>query len=165
MIPDEKLDYDYHLNFYLNLGLLTGNARNDRPYHEKAQYQHALCVCDAILGVHIEAVAVSEKFSNEEGRFQLRFGVSRRAKAIWVSLRNLLGVVNPEHSEPLLSEQVEEVARDLNVIYIYIRGALDNFAWCLRSLCTEVTRKLPPMKVGLFVEESRMKIYRKLPNL
>ncbi len=82
---------------------------------------------------------------------QLRFGAARRTKFIWLSLRQLLGLIPPDRTEPLPSDDVDEAARDLNVIYINIRGTLDNFAWCLVYLFgEEKTRRFPPMKIHLF---------------
>src|ERR1700687_5755736 len=125
-ISDEDLEYDHHLEFYKRLGHLTGDPKEDAHWHREAEYMHFLCVSDAIRDVQEDAVVLSEKVTNPEANLQLRFGVARRTKFIWYSQRNIVDLIR-EREEPLPLESVEEVARDLNVIYINIRGTLDNF--------------------------------------
>lgn len=154
IISDEQLDYETHLAFYKNLGGLTGDPERDRYWHQQAEYLHALSVSDAIRDMHIQTVILAQGIGNKEADFQLRFGVARRTKFIWISLKNIIRLIHPEREQPLLQDQVEEAARDLNVIYINIRGALDNFAWLLVELFGEErTRKLPPTQIGLFGEK------------
>jgi len=53
-------------------------------------------------------------------------------------------------------DDVEEVAGDLNTIYINIRGTLDNFAWSLRNtLGSENCRRLTPIKVQGILERPK----------
>jgi hypothetical protein len=154
MISDEQLDYKSHIAFYENIGGLTGDPKRDRYWYQQAEYLHALSVCDAVLDTHIKAVSLAQEIGNTGADFQLRFGVARRAKFIWLSLRNIIRLMHPEREEPLLRDQVEEAARDLNVIYINIRGALDNFAWVLVDLFgDEKTRRLRPIQISLFGEK------------
>jgi hypothetical protein len=148
---DKQLDYQQHLEFYRRLGHLTGDAQRDAFWHRKAEETHCLYICNAILDVHIGAVALAQSIVDQEANLQLRFGVSRRTKFIWLSLRRLFQSLSPERTEPLIQDDVEQAAQDLNVIYINIRGTLDNFAWCLRALFGhEETRRLPPAQVHLF---------------
>lgn len=151
---DEAVEYDRHLDFYRRLGVLTGDEEKDAYWHRQAEYLHALSVCDAIRDAHIDATALSYTVKNAEADFHLRFGVARRTKFIWLSLRSIVGLIPPEREEPLKVDQVEEAARDLNVIYINIRGALDNLAWFLLEMFgQERTRKLSPIKISLFGKE------------
>lgn len=153
-ISDEQLEYKHHIKFYEKLGNLVGDDSRDRYWHQQAEYFHALSVCDGILDLYVNSIALAQKIGNSEADFQLRFGVARRAKFIWLSLRNLISLAHPEREEPLLHDQVEEAARDLNVIYINIRGVLDNYAALLVALLgSDQTRRLRPMQVALFGAE------------
>ncbi len=150
-INDEELDYEHHVACYAGMGLLTGDPEKDAHWHREAEYVHALSVCDAVRDALFAVVTLSQSVTNVEAQMQLRFGAARRTKFIWLSLRQLLGLIPPDRTEPLPSDDVDEAARDLNVIYINIRGTLDNFAWSLVNLFgEEKTQRLPPMKIDLF---------------
>jgi len=88
---DENLDFSHYLEFYKNLGLLTGDTKRDAELHRKAEYMHSLYICDAVRDMHIDAVGLSQNVKNTEAILQLRFGVARRAKFIWLSLRGRIG--------------------------------------------------------------------------
>jgi hypothetical protein len=154
VIANEELDYEHHVTFFRRLGALTGDPKQDAFCFRKAEHMHCLRVADAIRDVHLDVLPLSQAIENEEAGFQLRFGVGRRTKFIWLSLRKLFHIAEPERTEPLQMEELEEAAQCLNVIYINIRGTLDNLAWCLAYLFgDEKTRRLPPVKVHLFGAE------------
>jgi hypothetical protein len=150
MLHDFQLDYEDHLRVYQNMGALTGNAERDQYWHHEAQNIHTLHVMDAIRNVHIEAANFAAT-NNLEANLQLKFGVARRTKFIWLSLRSLYSLIQPDRKNPLPHDQVEQAAQDINVIYINIRGTLDNLAWFLLPLVggKDATR-LPPSRVSLF---------------
>ena len=150
-IGDENLDYEYHVAFYERLGLLIGDPEKDDHWYCEAKEKHAQTVSYAVREVFINAVEFSQKFNGTEAEIQLKFGVGRRTKFIWLSLQRLISLIPLDRNEPLPNVDVDEVERDLNVIYINIRGTLDNLAWCLVDLFgDEKTRDLPPIKVNLF---------------
>jgi hypothetical protein len=153
-VGNKELDYDHHLAFYKGLGFLVGHDKQDAYWHRQAEYLHVLSVCDAILDAHFAAITLAQSVISAEAKQQLNFGVGRRSKFIWLSLRNLLGLIHPERTDPLPHDEVEEAARDLNVIYINIRGTLDDFTWCLLDLFGEErTREIAlkaPATVNLF---------------
>jgi hypothetical protein len=150
-ISDDELRFDHHLEMYRRLGHLTGIAEQDTYWHRNAEYMHALCVVQAALDIQTDACLLFPKLRTKTGIANLRFGIGRRTKQIWLGLRTLLDVVHPEHTDPLQHESVEEVSRDLNVIYINIRGMLDNLAWCLAAeFGSGDAEKLAPMSVYLF---------------
>jgi hypothetical protein len=150
-ISNEQLSFDRHVEFFKGLGALTGDSKRDAHCYRQAEHMHALCITDAILDIHFQAASLAPNITSTDANFHMRFGVARRSKFIWLSFRGVLGLVPTDRTDPLPGEQVEEVARDLNVIYINIRGTLDNLAWLVRDLfAEEETRELPPMKVGLF---------------
>jgi hypothetical protein len=150
-ISDAQLNFAHHLDFFRNLGALTGDDLRDAHCYRQAEHMQVLCVTDAILDVHFSSATIAQSIDRSEANFQLRFGAARRTKFIWLSLRNILALVATDRTERLPGDQVEEVARDLSVIYINIRGILDNLAWLVVDLLAgDEARKLPPMKIGLF---------------
>src|SRR5271155_325295 len=112
-IRDEELGHEHHLAFYERLGHLTGDPKRDAYWHRQAEYMHALSVSDAIRDVIWEAVTLSQQVVDTEADLHLRFGVARRTKSIWLSLRRLLSLIHPEREEPLPGDSVDEAATDL----------------------------------------------------
>jgi hypothetical protein len=150
-ISDEQLSFNHHLDFFKKLGSLTGDLKRDAHCYRQAEHMHALCISDAIRDIHFESASLSQKIDSPDANFHLRFGIARRSKFIWLSLRGVMGIVATDRTEPLPMDQVEEVARDLNMIYINVRGTLDNLAWLVLYLfASDKTRNLAPMKIGLF---------------
>ncbi len=153
-ISDEELDFEHHIEFYRGLGFLTGNLKTDAHWHHEAECAHTLLVSDAVRDAIFTVVTLAQSVESEEAKTQLNFGVARRTKFIWLSLRRLFGLIAPDRNEPLPSDDVEKAAQDLNAIYINIRGTLDNLAWCLVDLfCEEKTQRLLPVKIDLFGAE------------
>ena len=154
IIRDEELEYEHNLARYSNLDLLTGDPERDAPWICEAKKNHAQTVSYAIRGVYTDAAVLGQRVDSAESKLQLKFGVARRTKFIWLSLQHLLGLIPPNRNEPLPNVDVDEVERDLNVIYVNIRGTLDNFARCLVDLIgDENTQKLPPISIDLFGKE------------
>jgi hypothetical protein len=153
-ISDEQLNFECHLEFYKRLGHLTGDPKKDAYWHRQAEYIQALCVSDAIRDIPQDALSLSQKIVDGDANLHLRFGVARRARTMWLCLRSLIELIHPEREDPLPLDDLDKVDRDLNVIYINIRGTLDNFAWCLQSLLgSEKTKRLAPVNVQLFGDQ------------
>lgn len=149
---NQEVDFDCYIARYQRH--FTGNPEMDAYFRHTAEHLHALNVCDAIIDSFTSIVRLSQSVTSIEAKTQLRFGAAPRTKFIWLSLRNLIRLAPPERIEPLLLDDVDEVARDLNVIYINIRGTLDNLAWALIDLFgDERTKRLPAMSVHLFGKE------------
>jgi hypothetical protein len=81
-ISDSQLDFDHHLDFFRNLGSLTGDRKRDAHCYREAEYMHALCVSDAIRDLHIDSATHAQTIGSPEANFQLRFGIARRSKFI-----------------------------------------------------------------------------------
>jgi hypothetical protein len=54
--------------------------------------------------------------------------VGRRLRMILVAYRSVFDTIAPDRKEPLPLNEMAAVSRDLNIIYINICGALDNYA-------------------------------------
>lgn len=154
MVSVEELDFDLHLSDLKKNKLLTGDPKIDAPRHRNAEYLHSLSVWDALRDVHLSAVSMGPLLKPVGASTYMVQGIARRSKFIWLSLRTLLDLVDPKRDQPLAHDDVETVAQNLNSIYINIRGALDNFAWCCVELyCDETAKRLvlaSPASVSFF---------------
>ena len=71
--------------------------------------------------------------------------------AIWTAFRGIYQLIPPDRNEPLMPDDGNETSNDLNAIYINIRGAMDNFAWCLQYILGDANSlNLLPAQIGLF---------------
>ncbi len=131
--PSEQIRYSEVLRSVFG-GLLVGDAERDAWVTSEAQELHGRMVVDSIRDVSIQAVILSQAKLPEEAVFHLRYGLSVRAKFIWIALRRIMEIAPPGAIEALPIESVETLANDLNSLYVNLRGALDNVAWAIRAL-------------------------------
>lgn len=131
MISDAELTFEYHLRTAGEPDLLSGENEHNAYMFRSAEEDHSLCVQDAVIDLSTRALVLSDQLSNQDAKYQMRFGVCRRTKFIWLSLRELHYSVHPERTDPLSMDEVEAGAKALNEIYINIQGTLDNFSRCL----------------------------------
>lgn len=129
-MPAESLEFEDHLRNY-ELFIRGVNSENDRYFTAKAQKMHALVVSDALRDVFLASVSVSAELSSNEAVFFLQFGVARRLRMMWDAYRWIIFNISPNRKQPLSQELVNGATRDLNILYINIRGIIDNFAWAL----------------------------------
>lgn len=149
MFRENELDFERQLDRYRMW--LTGEPANDRYWYHQAQDMQALIVAEALRDLMAAAVMYSSRVQDGEPLAHLRYGVGRRSKTLWLSIRNLTRLVPPDREAPMPQEEVDEAARDLNVIYINIRGLMDNLAWAIvHQFGSAKTRALKPASVGLF---------------
>ena len=82
--------------------------------------------------------------------YYLRLGATRRLLMMWHAYSNVLHVASLDRKEPLTSEESRQLTQDLNVIYVNIRGTLDNLCWALLHEHASDKLRLNPLEVGLF---------------
>jgi len=142
-----RLEYGHYASIFS--ALLRGDPARDGVWHRKAERLHALGVNDQLVEVMTRAIHVAQAYEGSDAAHQLTHGFGRRLKFIWLSMRSLISVCPPDRTKPMSSDEVEKTARDLNVIYINIRGCLDNLAWALPSVLNH-GGPIQPMAVDLF---------------
>lgn len=148
----EELDIDYHRQKYAAF-ITTVNTKTATYFTHQALQSHSLVVKNALNDAQTLAVMIAEKLS-EQARYYILYGAARRLEMMRVSYCDILRCIATDRTEPLTSDEEATVERALNVIYINVRGVLDNYAWCLfHQTMTDKTRKLVPAKVGLFSKE------------
>jgi hypothetical protein len=154
MIPDAHLSYEHHIAPFRMQGYLIGEPKKDAYWHHRAQYIHALSVCQATLDLFLQMQTIIGSAQPPEFYHFMMFGVARRYKSLWSCLRTIIFKVPPERNEPMTTDEVEEIARLLNAAYIDIRGVQDNYAWALLHLAgRELIKKIDPYRVSLFGKE------------
>lgn len=148
----EELDIDYHRQKYA-AHISTVNPETAAYFTRQALQTHSLVIKNALNEAETSAVMIAQNLS-EQARYYILYGVARRLSMMRVSYSEILRCIPTDRTEPLNADETATVERDINIIYINIRGALDNYAWCLlHQTTTDKTRKLAPAKVGLFAKE------------
>jgi len=113
---------------------------------------HSLIIWDASQNAFFEAVALPPKISNENARYHIQFGASRRLEMIWYAYRNLATMAPPDRLVPLASDESRQLMVDINIIYLNIRGTLDNLAWALlHEFDPNRIQSMPASQVSLFL--------------
>lgn len=98
---------------------------------KNAQYDHSLQVRQATLDAFIESVNLSHRLQEERAQHFVRFGVARRLEMIWYAYSDLIFTAGPKREQPLTMDEGRQLTADLNLIYVNIRGVLDNLCWAL----------------------------------
>jgi len=118
---------------------------------ERARRIHSLMVQDAAREIFFQSSGMWQYLKNEQARFYIQFGTTRRLEMIWYAYNNLAMTVPSNRTKPLDFTESRQLSQDLNVIYMNIRGVLDNLAWALLYEFSPTTvTKLKPAKIGLF---------------
>jgi hypothetical protein len=147
--PDNELRISKHLedvSYYLKLPNLESRSFFLNQAHE----MHALCVWDALRELIVPVISLASIAEPTAAHEYLRYGLGRRVRSIWLAYRNFHATVPPNRTQPLSVDDATEVSNDLNAIYINIRGALDNFAWCLQYAFVGAASKAND--IGLFYD-------------
>jgi hypothetical protein len=139
----ESLKFDDHLEFYKKLYAEKGEA--SLYVVKKAWHTHALVIFNPLRDLSFEAIKVADKLRSIDACNFLRYGAGRRLSAIWYSYRSIIHIAHAERTDPLTSDEAHEVNKDINLIYMHLRGVLDNFAW---AYCYEKEPKLLKNKKG-----------------
>ena len=145
IIDHEIVRYEQNLQPYKVQLELSNSEKN--IWYEKAATMHHLNVRGELFKLMSHALVVGNATKNPSAKLHLKFGAGRRSKAIWHSMGTLLETVAPDRKKPMLRDDVEKAAQDLNSIYINIRGLLDNLAWSIVHL---LEINIRPQNVGLF---------------
>ncbi|WP_203076305.1 hypothetical protein [Falsiroseomonas ponticola] len=151
MSSDQRLQFDAILASENLHAFLTDDKDRDRWIYQNAEEMQALLVIDATLRLVHDAVALSATIDATEAAFYLRHGVGRRLKFIWHALRRIYYTAPPQRERPLDTNEVEDLSVDLNVIYINVRGVVDNFSWAVANAFGAVPgRELKLQSIDIF---------------
>jgi len=117
----------------------------------RALEDHQLAVRGELSHFAEQVLVTGAQLTNSKAQQYLRYGVGRRLRMILVAYCGVFDTIAPDRKEPLPLNEMAAVSRDLNIIYINIRGALDNYAWCIyHEREMSKTFKWSETQVGLF---------------
>lgn len=127
----DDLDFEKHLAFFQRC-----HHGKEMPIEDtypfvvrSAQETHALVVMDKFRDTLFDISNLSYDVKYRESMTYLRFGAGRRFLMMWEAYRSIVNIIPPDREDPLELGETGELNRDLNVIYMNVRGVLDNLAW------------------------------------
>ncbi len=128
----------------------TGTVEAD--VETRALSRFSWLIMDALHDATINTVKLSGLMKAQKAVHFVRYGAARRLLMMWHCYRNVVVyTAPPDRVKPLSGEDSLDLTRDLNVIYINIRGVLDNFAWSLlHERAPQKAAKLPAAQIGFF---------------
>lgn len=131
--------------------LIVGDDRLDSQWYNLGFSQHSSLVLDGLTSVSSSALRIIQKRDQDEV-YYLRYGLLRRLKTIRAEFRNIFDLAPPEREVPLVSGEGNELDRSLNLIYLNLRGCIDNLAFALLDLVNHPDNPSPvePRRVDLF---------------
>jgi hypothetical protein len=144
------LNYGFHADKYKDL-LASPNDETRYGAEVSALTDHQLAVQTELFNFPGEVIATSLRLSHDRAKHYTQFGVGRRLRMIFAAYQRVFSTVAADRTEPLHLNEMASVSNDLNMIYINLRGALDNYAWAIYfEKDLPKTKKLTDMEVGLF---------------
>lgn len=153
-----SLNYEDHVKFYRNLFAIPPERDDESAIaaDQQAQHTHSLVIFDALRGCFTDTAQVAQRLTNEQARYYLLHGASRRLGMMFYAYRDITLTAHPTRSEPLPHEDQQRLTLDLNVLYMHTRGVLDNFAWSLiYEKHPDKTAKIDRRQVDLFHRDFR----------
>lgn len=126
-------------------------AQLDDYHFEQAQYAFYLSVFNPLSELAGELIRFAASFQSVEAKKSLVQGAGRRAMSMWYSYREFMKI-QPRRKNGMTNEERDFFSKELNALYINIRGILDNLAWALLyEFSTSPPRNQKDYgKVGLF---------------
>ncbi|MGH7030563.1 MAG: hypothetical protein ACREE9_01020 [Stellaceae bacterium] len=105
----------------------------------------------AALNAITSSVQLSYRLKIERAQNFVRFGVTRRLEMIWHAYSDLISTADPKRESPISYDESVRLMADLNLIYINIRGVLDNLSWALLHERGSDKISTNPRGVGIFL--------------
>ena len=160
----DNLDYEKHLESYKNL---YGFYANNQVTHKKnalenaqkeAQFDHCHYVFNAIQDLFLSRSKLASKLKNADAKYYITYGAGRRLSMIFFAYKAITHIAPPKRVVPLSHEEQMELNRDINILYINLRGVFDNYAYCfMHEHAPDLENELRPMDKSLFSQKFRKK--------
>lgn len=152
----DELDYATHLDHYTWM-FAGGRTKEMHGYAQtQAQIQHSSIVSDALVACYVRlTLHVSPTLKNAEARNYLLHGAGRRLNMMVHSYREIIHIADPSRTKPLSDEEQQTLGRDINLLYVNLRGLLDNLATTLLHEKQPSLADLKPTAIGLFSPQFR----------
>lgn len=153
-----NLDYEYHLDYYKKLYAQSKEKTNENFIQQQAQARHALTVLNSLRDTISVAIDIASKLKHPEAICFMQYGVCRRLLMTLFSYKAIALVADAERTNPLSFEEGQELTKEVNLIYLNIRGILDNLVSCyLLEKEENLYNKLKPIQISLFGKEVQKK--------
>lgn len=135
-IDNNLLRFDSHLSETLRI-FFGDLSKKDIPkwIYRKAEEDHSLAVWDGWQNSINRNLLIAEKCQSEEAKYYLKYGLGRRTLMIFHAFRKLFLDIPPNRTEPLTSDELRTHSNNINLIYMNIRGSLDNIGWAMCHEC------------------------------
>ena len=164
----DELLFEPHLERYMRMFGHTEETptspKNLSYLTDQAHHAHALAVWDHLSKLSTRVAMEAPAFvSNRDARIYLRYGAGRRLLDMFEVYRSLIHTAYDGRTAALGHEEQQKFSRDLNTLYINLRGTLDNLAFCLLHEC-QPDLKLRDMDRTLFSPSFR-KAFTDFPAL
>lgn len=162
----DELNFEAQLKYYESI-----YGENDFAFIEAAE-THSLVVVDRIRDYSSKFQQLLSALKSKNSQKYLAYGTMRRILMIINSYNSLRQICHYQRNEPLSPEERRDLDRDINMVYINIRGVMDNLAWGFlyeKDLQVVADLELEKYKtrVGLFSREIRQtstQVFWKLIN-
>ena len=143
-------DFDTVLSEEVLLAYGRNDVKEIEPdIRHRALHRNTSTTIEELRGCFMRAAILDA--DTKEGAYFLRYGASRRLKMLWHAIQRIYDVAPPDRTQPLINEETTELTVDLNVIYMNLRGTLDNYAWLLlHEKNPDIVDKNSPHNIGLF---------------
>jgi hypothetical protein len=119
------LELEFHLKAHKTL-LASPNKDTKAGAMHRAMEDHQLAVRAGLFPFTEQVLLTAAKLTDGKAQQYLRYGIGRRLRMILIAYCGVFDTVAADRTEPLPLNEMAAVSRDLNIIYINIRGALDN---------------------------------------
>jgi hypothetical protein len=151
-MEDRNLDIETHLKYFTFLGY------GEEEAHREAQYRHAGFVSSALADLFLRLNMLTNVLKSKDATYFLRYGAARRLQMMLWSYATITSTAPPDRMDPLSDYERRTLSRDINVIYMHMRGVLDNFAWCfLFENEPSLIEELHKNDISLFSKKIRKK--------
>jgi hypothetical protein len=133
----QSLFFEDHLHFFRTLFAVKGDT--SELVLRKAWLNHSFVILNPLQDLSTKAMIAAEQLKSNDAKNFLKYGAGRRLLAIWYSYRSITQMAHAERIEPLTEAEAHELNKDINLMYMHLRGVLDNYAW---AYCYENEKNL-----------------------
>lgn len=153
---ERELNFDVHLQNYNSLfGVKDGDKTSELALYsyKQACYMHMLAVWNPLMEWSMKSQMLTNELKNEQAKYFMRFGVGRRALQLFYAYRSIVSIASVNRTQPIKSDEQASLSRDINILYLHIRGMLDNFAWCFMYEKGLTEKDINPRNVSFFSKQ------------
>lgn len=147
-----EYDFEFH-EFKYKDHLSLPNAESRIYYYNEACKSHGYQIFDGLRNIST-TIHNKQNIDNEEAKNLLNYGVARRGGMLFYSFQQLFFTIPPDRKNRLSQEEEIHFNGQINLIYLNIKGMLDNLACIYFSEQEDIDlRELPDAKKHLFNKE------------